>query len=81
MNEDDLWQALRDGVVGSAGVDAWVQEPPTREHYGDVLDLKNLVMSPHIGGGAAEVQTLLCTSMCDGMKDLMDGKTPKNRVT
>lgn len=80
MNEDDLWKALREGVIASAGVDAWVSEPPTREIYGDVLDFENLVVSPHIGGSPEEVQTATCMSMCDHMREMIDGKPPRDRV-
>ncbi|KAF3067417.1 D-3-phosphoglycerate dehydrogenase [Daldinia childiae] len=80
VNEEDLWIALRENIIASAGVDAWVSEPPTREVYGDVLDLQNLVMSPHIGGSPAEVQTATCISMVDHMKELIDGRPPRDRV-
>lgn len=80
VNEEDLWQALREGIIASAGVDAWVSEPPTRDVYGDVFDLENLVMSPHIGGSPAEVQTATCISMVDHMKEMLDGEPPRDRV-
>ncbi len=80
MKEDDLWQALREGVIASAGVDAWMSEPPTNEVYGDILDLESLVMSPHIGGSPAEVQIATCMNMVDHMKELIDGKPPRDRV-
>ena len=80
VHEEDLWTALREGVIASAGVDAWISEPPTREVYGDVLELKNLVMSPHIGGSPAEVQTATCMSMVDHMREMVDGKPPRDRV-
>jgi D-3-phosphoglycerate dehydrogenase / 2-oxoglutarate reductase len=80
VNESDLWTALKEGIITSAGVDAWVHEPPTREVYGDILDLENLVMSPHIGGSPAEVQTATCISMCDHMREMMDGKSPRDQV-
>lgn len=80
VNEEDLWQALREGIIASAGVDAWVSEPPTRDVYGDVFDLENLIMSPHIGGSPAEVQTATCISMVDHMKEMLDGEPPRDRV-
>ncbi|KAH8696615.1 hypothetical protein BGW36DRAFT_298629 [Talaromyces proteolyticus] len=80
VNEEALWRALRENIIASAGVDAWVKEPPTREVYGNIFDLRNLVMSPHIGGSPAEVQTATCKSMCDHMKELIDGKPPRDRV-
>lgn len=80
VKEEDLWEALRSGTIASAAVDAWVSEPPTREVYGSILDMENLVMSPHIGGSPAEVQTATCISMVDHMKELLDGKLPRDRV-
>ncbi|KAI1084312.1 D-3-phosphoglycerate dehydrogenase [Whalleya microplaca] len=80
VNEEGLWTALREGIIASAGVDAWVSEPPTRETYGDVFELENLVMSPHIGGSPAEVQTATCMSMVDHMREMIDGKPPRDRV-
>ncbi|GAD95690.1 hypothetical protein CNBA0210 [Paecilomyces variotii No. 5] len=80
VNEEDLWRALREGIIASAGVDAWVSEPPTKAVYGDVFDLENVVMSPHIGGSPAEVQTATCIGMCDRMREMIDGKIPRDRV-
>ncbi|KAH8895578.1 hypothetical protein GQ53DRAFT_839156 [Thozetella sp. PMI_491] len=80
VNEEDLWTALRERIIASAGVDAWVSEPPTREVYGDIFDLENLVMTPHIGGSPMEVQTATCMSMVDHMKEMMNGKPPRDRV-
>lgn len=80
VHEQGLWQALREGIIASAGVDAWVSEPPTRDVYGDVFDLENLVMSPHIGGSPAEIQTAVCMSMVDHMKEMLDGQPPRDRV-
>lgn len=80
VNEEDLWAALKGGIIASAGVDAWKSEPPTKEVYGDILDLQNLVMSPHIGGSPAEVQTATCMSMVDHMREMVDGKPPRDRV-
>lgn len=80
VDEESLWKALREGIIASAGVDAWVSEPPTREVYGDILDLKNLVISPHIGGSPIEVQTATCRSMCEHMREMIDGEEPRDRV-
>lgn len=80
VNEDDLCKALKDGTIASAGTDTWMSEPPTREVYGSILDLEILVVSPHIGGSPAEVQTQTCLSMVDHMKDLIDGKPARYRV-
>ena len=80
INEDDLFTALSEGIIAAAGIDAFVHEPPTRAAYGDKLDLPTLTFTPHIGAAAAEIQTALCTSMCDHMVELLEGKPPRDRV-
>ncbi|KAF2165444.1 hypothetical protein M409DRAFT_36894 [Zasmidium cellare ATCC 36951] len=81
VNEPDLWDALRNNIIASAGVDAWVKEPPTKEDYGHVLEMDNVVTTPHIGGSPAEIQTATCRAMVDRMKEaLIDGVKPKDRV-
>ena len=81
VNEPDLWKALQERIIASAGVDAWVSEPPTKDVSGDVFELDTLVTTPHIGGSPAEVQTATCISMIDRMKEVIIDKTdPKNRT-
>lgn len=72
--------ALREGIIASAGVDGWVSEPPTKATYGGVFHLENLIMTSHIGGSSAEVQTATCIGMCDRMREMIDGKVPRDRV-
>lgn len=81
VNEPDLWDALRNNVIASAGIDAWVKEPPTKEDYGHVFEMDNVVTTPHIGGSPAEIQTATCRAMVDRMKEvLIDRLEPKDRV-
>lgn len=80
INEPDLFCALREGVIASAGIDAFVIEPPTAQAYGDNLEIPTLTFSPHIGASPSEIQTALCMSMCDHMAELLNGDTPRDRV-
>ena len=80
VNETDLWHALRERIIKGAGIDTWVNEPPTRDAYGDVFDIENLTMTSHIGGSPLEIQTLTCYSMCDRMKEMIVGEVVKNRI-
>ena len=46
INEDGLYQALREGVIAGAALDTYVSEPPKGS---PLLTLENVVTTPHIG--------------------------------
>lgn len=47
VNEQDLADALRAGVIGGAGVDTLGTEPPPRDHPLLEADIPNLLVTPH----------------------------------
>ena len=51
INEQDLKYALQNGIIAGAGIDAYVEEPPTDREF---IELPNLICTPHIGGNAKE---------------------------
>lgn len=51
VDEKDLYNALKDGVIKAAAIDVYEQEPPTNL---ELLNLPNLICTPHIGGNAKE---------------------------
>jgi len=51
INEDDLYEALKNGVIGAAGLDATVEEPP---YNSKLLELPNCTLSPHAGAATYE---------------------------
>jgi lactate dehydrogenase-like 2-hydroxyacid dehydrogenase len=55
VHTDDLIPALQDGVIAGAGLDVFEDEPaipaPLRQ-------MTNVVLTPHVGGAAPEVQVL-----------------------
>ena len=51
INEDDLAQALKEGVIAGAGIDAFCKEPP----FGSpLLELDSVVGAPHIAGSSID---------------------------
>jgi len=53
IDEQALADALRDGQVGGAGIDVYVEEPTTSS---PLFGLPNAVVTPHLGASTAEAQ-------------------------
>ena len=53
VNQDDLYIALRDGIIGGAGLDVFVEEPTTQS---PLFELNNVVVTPHLGASTSEAQ-------------------------
>src|SRR5262249_15761921 len=55
INEEALAEALGSGHVAGAAVDVFVEEPPPADH--PLLQLPNVVVTPHLGASTVEAQT------------------------
>jgi D-3-phosphoglycerate dehydrogenase len=51
VNQEDLKYALKNGIIGGAALDVYDVEPPTDF---ELLNLPNLIATPHTGGNAVE---------------------------
>ena len=51
FNEDALLQSLKANKIGGLGIDAYINEPPMSN---ELLSLKNVICTPHIGGNSRE---------------------------
>jgi len=54
INEADLAAALKDGIIGAAGLDVYEQEPKI---HPDLMALDNAVLLPHLGSATIETRT------------------------
>lgn len=77
MNEEDLAQALREGIVDAAAVDALTVEPMQEGH--PLLDAPNITITPHVAWAPVETRERLLEIVCDNIACYMEG-TPKNVV-
>lgn len=63
---DDLVAALRDGTLGSAGLDVTDPEPLPEGH--PLWDLPNAIITPHVGNTAAMAVPLLAARVTDNVR-------------
>jgi phosphoglycerate dehydrogenase-like enzyme len=61
INEEALVWALKNGEIAGAGLDVFVEEPVPFDH--PLLELDNVVLSPHIGGGAGTGRAVLAKEL------------------
>ena len=64
VDEDALVQALRDGLIAGAAMDVYEHEPPISPA---LLELDNVVLSPHTGTGTWEGRIAMCENVCDNI--------------
>ena len=76
MNECDLLQALRTHRIAGAGLDVFEEEPPRQNN--PLLQLPNVVLSPHCAGVTHE--TLVKMGQISAINVLagLDGSLTKN---
>ncbi len=61
-NEDALYNGIKSGKVGYAGIDVFVKEPATSNK---LLDLENISVTPHLGANTLESQEKIATQAAE----------------
>ena len=77
VDEAALAAALRDGHVGGAGIDVFVDEPPTGS---PLLDAPNTVLTPHLGASTVEAQVAVAEEIAEQVLDVLDGRPAQYAV-
>ena len=54
VNEKDLVKALKQKIIGGAGLDVFEIEPINKNH--SFLKLENIVLAPHVGSSTKETR-------------------------
>lgn len=75
VDEKALLDALREKRIWGAVLDAMEVEPPTREAYGDFLELNNVIMTPHIGASTIENQSNSGLAVVKTLLAVLEGQT------
>ena len=76
VDERALRQALEQGTLGGAALDVLEQTPDRHP----LLDVPNVIITPHIGGATAETLTRGARRAVTAVTELLAGRTPANVV-
>ena len=78
VDEDALYDALKNGRIAGAAIDCFIQEPVTAPHrFGE---LENVLLAPHSIAWTNELFRDIGRDVCQGMLDLSLGRKPKGIV-
>ena len=77
INEADLAEALKSGIIGGAGLDVLSTEPPAADN--PLLSAPNCVITPHIAWATFEARERLLQMVADNLKAFQNGN-PKSVV-
>lgn len=74
QQERALFEALTRGRLGAAGVDVFEEEPTPMDN--PLLNLDNVILSPHIAGVTLEAERQMATQVAGEMARVLRGERP-----
>jgi glyoxylate reductase len=78
VDEEALVAALRDGHLGGAALDVYEREP---EVHPGLLELENVVLTPHIGSATHEAREAMGMLCVEALREaLVEGRVPRNAL-
>jgi D-3-phosphoglycerate dehydrogenase len=77
VDEDALFDALSNGRLAGAALDVFVEEPPKHSR---LLQLDNVVLTPHLGASTQEAQQRVALDVVEQMLDIFQGKPARSPV-
>lgn len=79
VNENDLSDAIKSGIVSGAALDVFEKEPPDKENPLLLLD-GDLVLTPHLGASTEEAQTKVSVAIAEQFIDYHVNGVVRNAV-
>jgi D-3-phosphoglycerate dehydrogenase len=76
VDEEALVEALRSGRVAGAAIDTFGQEP----YSGPLLELDNVVLTPHLGASTQEAQDRAGVIVAEQVAAVLEGRLASNAV-
>ena len=77
VDDEALVYALKHGRIAGAGLDVFEGEPNVNPGY---LELRNVVMTPHIGSASAATRMTMCRTAMENLMAVLEGREPPNLV-
>jgi glyoxylate/hydroxypyruvate/2-ketogluconate reductase len=77
VDDAALVEALRAKRIAGAGLDVFEGEPKVHPGY---LELRNVVMTPHIGSASRATRLVMCNTAAANMVAVLEGLEPPNPV-
>jgi len=77
INEQDLYEAIKQGGVAGAALDVFAKEPPTGN---PLLTLDQVIATPHLGASTAEALENVSIAVADQIADFLTRGTIRNAV-
>ena len=78
IDEAALAEGLQNGRVGAAAIDVFTSEPPADDN--PLLNLPNVLHTPHLGASTAEAQRNVSTQIVSQVLDCLRGVETRNAV-
>jgi glyoxylate reductase len=78
VNEEALYDALKNGTIWAAGLDVFEHEPISLDH--PLLTLPNVVTLPHIGSASIKTRLKMANLAADNLLQALNGEVPINLV-
>lgn len=73
VDEDALYRFLKEGKIAGAAIDVFEEEPPKGSK---LLELENVILSPHIGASTKEAQIRAGTICVEQVMKVLRGEEP-----
>src|SRR5699024_1902711 len=78
IKESDLIAALKNKIIGGAGLDVYEQEPIDKTN--ELIKMDNVVLTPHIGSATKKTRQMMVEQGIDNLVAALNGERPKNQL-
>lgn len=72
INEQDLADAVREGVIAGAAIDVFTEEPLPPNH--PLRGIENIILTPHLGASTVEAQIGVSVDVAEGIRSALRGE-------